>query len=132
MKKTKLFLFSLCAILLLSSCNSSKKHLETPEDATKVFVQAFYTADFDALYKCTVQNNRPIIQQIQKLTTSQKGKQEQMQKNEVEIKDVKCISQDDSIAECQCVFLFNKNEKDITYNLRKEDGNWHVDLSIQY
>lgn len=132
MKKTKLILLTLLASILLFSCNSSKKKLSTPEDATRTFVQAFYTADFDELYKCTAHNNRPIIQQIQKMTNNQKEQLEKLRNNEVVIRDVKCLSQNDSVAECECQFLFNKEEKKLTYNLRKEDEDWHVDLTVHY
>lgn len=132
MKKIKLILLTVLAATFLFSCKSSKKELSTPENATKTFVQAFYTADFDELYKCTAQNNRPIIQQIQKMTNNQKEQLEKMRKNEIIIRDVKCLSQNDSVAECECQFLFNKEEKKLTYNLRKEEEDWHVDLTIQY
>lgn len=132
MRKIKLLLLAATSCLILFSCNSSKNNLSTPENATKTFVKAFYTADFDELYKCTAQNNRPIIQEIQKMTNRQKEQLEKMKKNEIEIKEVTCLSQNDSVAECKCVFSYNQQEKNLTYNLRKEEGDWHIDLTIQY
>lgn len=132
MKKVKLILFTALASLVLFSCNSSKRSLSTPEDATRTFVQAFYTADYDELYKCTAHNNRPLIQQLQKMTNNQKEQLEKIKHNEIIIRDIKCLSQNDSVAECECQFLYNKKEKKLTYNLRKEEEDWHVDLTVQY
>lgn len=132
MRKIKLLLLAVIASLTLFSCNSKKKDVSTPENATKTFVTAFYTGDFDEMYNCTVKNNRPIIQQMQKAMNTNKEKLESIRKNEVEVLDVTSNMINDSIAECECHFLYNKQKKKMTYNLRNEDDKWLVDLTVSY
>ena len=132
MRKIKLLLLAVIATLTLISCNSKKKDVSTPENATKTFVTAFYTADFDEMYNCTVKNNRPIIQQMQKAMNGNKEKLESMRKNGVEIVEVTNSALNDTVSECECHFLFNKQKKKMTYTLRKEDEKWLVDLTISY
>ncbi len=118
--------------ILLFSCKSNKQNAETPEETTVTFVNAFYTGDFDDMYKCTAKSNRPIIQQMQKAMNGNKEKLEEIRNNEIEIQDVTCTMQNDSVAECECKFLFNKNNRKMTYNLRNENGKWVVDLTVNY
>lgn len=132
MKITRLIFLFLLSACTLFSCNFSKKNAETPENATTTFINAFYTGDFDELYNCTAKNNRPIIQQMQKTMNGNKEKLEQIRKNEVEIQDVQCTMQNDSVAECTCRFLFNKSPRKVTHNLRHENERWVVDLTINY
>ncbi len=119
-------------VLVVVSCNSGKKQSETPEAASSTFIKAFYTCDYDALYQCTVKSNRPLIQQMQKQMNDNKEKFEQAKHNEVEIQNITCVMQNDSLAECVCQFLFNKNPRKMTYDLRHEDEKWVVDLSMKY
>ena len=112
--------------------SAAKTFVQTPESAAKTFVTAFYTADFDELYKSTAKSNRPIIQQLQKHMNDHPDKLQQMRKNEIVINDVKCEMQNDSVAECKCQFLYNQKKQTATYNMRKEDGTWRVDLTIKY
>ena len=133
MKVMKTMILTVLSVLfvMFQSCGGGE-NADTPEAATKKFVEAFYTADFDELYKSTVKNNRPIIQQMQKYMNGQQEKLHQMHKNEIEFKEVKCVTQNDSVAECKCHFLYNQKEQNGSYNLRKEDGVWRVDLTINY
>jgi len=126
MNKLKLLLVGLLSIVALSACKSNKT--ETPEDVTKAFVVAFWTGDFDHMYKLTPQNNRQLIQQLQQQMTNHQDKLENMKKNDVEIIEVKCISQNDSVAECECEFTINKANRTTSYELRKENDCWLVDL----
>lgn len=132
MRKIKLLFLAVIATSTLFSCNSKKKDVSTPENATKTFVTAFYTGDFDEMYNCTVKNNRPIIQQMQKAMNTNKEKLESVRKNEIEVLDVTSNMINDSIAECECHFLYNKQKKKMTYNLRNEDDKWLVDLTVSY
>lgn len=133
MKVMKTMILTVLSVLSVTflSCGSGE-NADTPEAATKKFVEAFYKADFDELYKITVKSNRPIIQQIQKYMNGQQEKLHQMRKNEIEFKEVKCEMQNDTVAECKCHFLYNKEDRNGSYNLRKEDGVWRVDLTINY
>ncbi|MBO4504170.1 MAG: DUF4878 domain-containing protein [Bacteroidales bacterium] len=134
MRKMKTLMLAMLAALSLSfaSCASKGGDTQTPESAAKTFVTAFYTADFDELYKSTAKSNRPIIQQLQKHMNDHPDKLQQMRKNEIVINDVKCEMQNDSVAECKCQFLYNQKKQTATYNMRKEDGTWRVDLTIKY
>lgn len=126
MNKIKLLFVGLLAIVAVSACHSKKAN--TPEEVTKAYVIACYTADFDQMYKLTPQNNRVIIQQLQNQMNNHPEAWESIKKNEVEIVDVKCVMQNDSVAECECEFLINKAKRTMPYDLRKENDCWLVDL----
>lgn len=128
MNKIKILIIGILSIVAISSCKNKK--VEGPEDVTKAYVIACYTADFDQMYKLTPSNNRPIIQQLQKQMNNHQDKWESMKKNEVEIIDVACTMLSDSTAECECHFKLNKSDRKIPYDLRMEDGKWLVDLRI--
>ncbi|MCQ2284563.1 MAG: DUF4878 domain-containing protein [Bacteroidales bacterium] len=128
MKKIRIFCLALLAAFVLSSCHTEDK--TTPEYATETFVDAFYTADFNTMYKCTPKNYHPIIEQMQRAMNKNKTKFEQIKENEVEILETTCVSQNDSVAQCECHFKYNGMERKVTYVLCKEDGKWLVDLTI--
>lgn len=128
MKSIRIFCLTVLAVLTLSACKSEDK--TTPEYVTKTFVEAFYTGDFNTLYKCTPKDNHVIIEQMQRAMNNRKDKLEEIKKNEIKILEVKCVLNEDSVAEYECRFLYNKAERKSTYNLCKEDGKWLVDLTI--
>lgn len=130
LKKT-IFLMALAALFFVS-CGQKENGKESPEEVAKSFVKAFYTADFDVMYQTTVKSNRPIIQMTQKEMNKNPEKQNQMHKNEIEFQDVQCEMLNDTVAECKCRFLYNKNNREMSVNLRKENDNWRVDLTENY
>ena len=130
MKKT-IFLMAMAALFFVS-CGQKESGNATPEEVTKSFVTAFYTADFDVMYQTTVKKNRPIIQVTQKEMNRNQDRLHQMRKNEIDIQDVQCEMLNDSVAECKCRFLYNKNKREMSVTLRKENDNWRVDLTENY
>ena len=130
LKKT-IFLMTLAALFFVS-CGQKENGKETPEEVAKIFVKAFYTADFDEMYQTTVKSNRPIIQMTQKEMNKNPEKRSQMHKNEIEFQGVQCEMLNDTVAECKCRFLYNKNNREMSVNLRKENDNWRVDLTENY
>ena len=132
MKVKKTFLLMAAALLLAVSCGQKESEKDSPEEVTKTFVKAFYTADFDVMYQTTVKSNRPIIQMTQKEMNKNPEKLHQMRKNEIECQDVQCEMVNDTVAECKCHFLYNKKDREMLVNVRKENDNWRVDLTENY
>ena len=66
MKKIKIVLFFVLAVVLAVSCKSKSEIYSKPETVTERFVKAFVTADFETMYKCTVPRNAALIREIQK------------------------------------------------------------------
>ena len=132
MKVKNTLLLMMAAATLLLSCGTKESKNDTPEEVTKTFVTAFYTADFDVMYQTTVKKNRPIIQVTQKEMNKNPEKLHQMRKNEIECQDVQCEMVNDTVAECKCRFIYNGNPREMTVNLRKENDNWRVDLTENY
>lgn len=129
MKKILFVCMVVLSVAMLSSCDREDK--TTPEYATKTFVTAFYTGDFNTLYKITRKNNHKLIEQIQRAMNKDKARYEIVKKNKIEILDVKPVVVEDSLAECECHFMYNSVERKSTYNLCKEDGKWLVDVTLQ-
>ena len=132
MKVKNTLLLMVAALMLAVSCGQKENGKEAPEEVTKTFVKAFYTADFDVMYQTTVKKNRPIIQVTQKEMNKNPEKLHQMHKNEIEFQDVQCEMVNDTVAECKCRFLYNKKDREMSVNLRKENDNWRVDLTENY
>ena len=132
MKVKKTFLLMAAALLLAVSCDQKESEKDSPEEVTKTFVKAFYTADFDVMYQTTVKSNRPIIQMTQKEMNKNPEKLHQMHKNEIEFQDIQCEMVNDTVAECKCHFLYNKKDREMLVNVRKENDNWRVDLTENY
>lgn len=132
MKVKKTFLLMAAALLLAVSCGQKESEKDSPEEVTKTFVKAFYTADFDVMYQTTVKSNRPIIQMTQKEMNKNPEKLHQMHKNEIEFQDIQCEMVNDTVAECKCHFLYNKKDREMLVNVRKENDNWRVDLTENY
>jgi len=131
MKKIRIILPLVLAVTLLCiSCKSEKKKYQTPEGTTEIFVNAFCTADFATMYDCTAANNRIIIQQIEKQMNKHKDKLKEIQDNKVEINNIECKMQNDSVAECVCSYTLNKNPRKDLYMLKKIDGKWLVDMRV--
>ena len=132
MKVKKTFLLMAAALLLAVSCGQKESEKDSPEEVTKTFVKAFYTADFDVMYQTTVKSNRPIIQMTQKEMNKNPEKLHQMHKNEIEFQDIQCEMVNDTVAECKCHLLYNKKDREMLVNVRKENDNWRVDLTENY
>lgn len=129
MKKIKLCFILAIAVVAFASCNKQKKEdFQSPEKVTTAFVQAFYTGDFNNMYKFTLSKNHVIIDNLK--NNLPKAKLEEVQKNKVEVQKVVCTMQKDSVAECKCHFIYNGADREIPFDLRKEDGKWLVDLSL--
>lgn len=117
------------SVVMLSSCKSEDK--TSPEYVTKTFVNAYFTGDFNTLYKCTPKNNHAIIEQMQRAMNKNKAQYEKVKKNKVEIIEVKPVFEEDSLAEYECRFMFNDKERTSTCDLCVEEGKWVVDLTLQ-
>lgn len=127
MKNIKILLILILPILLLTSCKSNVKK-ETPEDVTKKFVTAFYMGDFNDMYKYSMSSNKVIVQQLEKSTTE--SDRDRMKKQVVEFQKVNAKLQNDSVAECNCYYTIDGNQRNTLIYLRMEDGKWLVDMKI--
>lgn len=123
MKRIFVGLFMCYAVMTtMSSCQ------RTPEKVAAKFVKALYTGDFEGMYKYTLRENHIIIKNLQDNLSERKL--EEVKRNKIEIQKTVCTFQNDSVAECTCKFLFNDNMNEIPFDLRKSEGKWQVDLSL--
>ena len=120
----------MAALFVLGGCKGETNQYLTPESTTEVFVNAFCTADFETMYDCTAENNRVIIQQIEKQMNMQKEQLKKIKENKVEISKVECKMQNDSVAECVCHYKLNGTPKKNVYMLNKKDSKWLVNLRL--
>lgn len=130
MKKILVVLLVAACAVSLTSCKEKKEAqiFTSPEKVTEEFVKAFYTADFDNMYKYILKSNHKLIQSTQENLS--KDREKALHENKIEIQDVKCTFQNDSVAECTCKFLCNGEEQEIPWILKKSNEKWFVDLTL--
>ena len=121
-------LLTACAVTMNSCKEKDEKIFESPEKVTAEFVKAFYTADFDQVYKYIMKNNYKIIQSTQPSLTEEKEKE--IQQNKIEIQEITCTFKDDSVAECKSLIICNGKKQEIPWILRKSNDKWLIDLTL--
>lgn len=129
MRKYILIAFAAFAMVVFGSCKTKTDVYSTPEKVTSEFVTAFMTADFDNMYKYTVPRNARLIQNIQKMMRERPERLATLQKNKIEIQDVACEYDNDSLALCTCKFTCNGESQSAPYRVKKIEGKWLVDMT---
>lgn len=131
MKKITTLFLVFAAALMMTACNRDAKIYSSPEEVSKKFLTAFYTADFDGQRKYSTKRTQKLVDVTERTmhTDAMKDHLAEMKDNKVEINEIKLVSQDDSISICNCDFLYNGMQRNITYYLYKQEDKWLVDLT---
>ncbi len=111
------------------SCDSKTDIYKSPEKVTEKFIVAFYTADFENMYKLSVPHTQPLIRNLQKSMRNNPERLKTMNANHVEVQNIKCEYINDTLAMCSCQFTCENQPKKTSYRAKKMDGKWLVDIS---
>ena len=128
----KLFVIAMAAFMMVASgsCKQKSDVYSAPDKVTGEFQKAFLTADFDNMYKLTVPRNHALIRNLQKMMRERPEKLEELHHNKVEIVEVKCQYENDTLTLCTCKYKINGNPGTAPYNVKKIDGKWLLDMTV--